>query len=301
MNQPDVDLNRLAVFAALVEAGSFTAAAERLGMTKSRVSQQLAALEGELGVTLVLRTTRRMALTSAGEQFHTDSLRLLDEARAAIARVGAARSTPSGLLRVTAAGDYAPAVIAPALATFKEAYPQVEIDLVATDRIADPIAERFDLSIRVGWLRDSSLRAARLTSFKQRLVAAPAYLAARGAPAHPRDLARHEWVALSALRSPLRWTFAARTGARTSVRLHSTMQTNSTLTVHAFVRAGVGLSVLPDYLVDEDLRNGRLVRVLPRYELPDGGIFAVYPGREPPAKVRAFIEHLRGHLAAPPV
>ncbi len=301
MHAPDVDLNRLAIFAALVEAGSFTAAAERLGMTKSRVSQQLAALEGELGVTLVLRTTRRMALTSAGEQFHADSLRLLDEARAAIARVGAARSTPSGLLRITAPGDYGPAVIAPALASFKQAYPQVEIDLVATDRITDPIAERFDLSIRVGWLRDSSLRATRLASFKQCLIAAPAYLAARGTPSRPRDLIRHDWIALSALRSPLRWTFTARKGARTSVRAHSTIQTNSTLTVHAFVRAGIGITVLPDYLVDPDLRSGRLVRVLPQYELPDGGIFVVYPGREPPAKVRACIEHLRGRLVTPRV
>jgi len=299
VHESEVDLNRLVVFTALVEAGSFTAAAQRLGTTKSRVSQQLAALETELGVTLVLRTTRRMALTSAGEQFHADSMRLLDEARAAIARVGAARHRPSGLLRVTAAGDYGPAVIAPALASFKHAYPQIEIDLVVTDRIADPIAERFDLSIRIGWLRDSSLRAARLAAFHQCLVAAPAYLSERGAPTHPRDLAAHDWIALSALRSPLRWTFASQRGTRTTVRLHTTVQTNSTLTVQAFVRAGAGLSVLPDYLVDEDLRTGRLVQVLPRHRLPDGGIFAVYPGREPPAKVRAFIEHLRQHLATP--
>ena len=298
MARPDIDLNRLAVFAALVEAGSFTAAAQRLGLTKSRVSQHLLALEAELGATLLLRTTRRMALTSAGEQFHADSLRLLDGVRAAIARVGAVRSMPSGLLRITAAGDYGPAVIVPALASFKRSYPKIEVDLVATDRIADPIAERFDLSIRVGWLRDSGLRAARLAAFKQCLVAAPAYLAERGTPVHPRDLGQHEWVALSVLRSPLRWTFAARKGAKTTVRMHSTLQTNSTLAVHAFVRAGAGLSVLPDYLVDEDLRTGRLVKVLPHHALPEGGIFAVYPGREPPAKVRLFIEHLRGHLAA---
>lgn len=298
MSAPDIDLNRLVIFTALVEAGSFTAAAQRLGMTKSRVSQQLAALEAELGVTLVLRTTRRMALTSAGEQFHADSLRLLDDARAAIARAGATRSTPSGLLRVTAAGDYGPAVIAPALASFRRAFPQIEVDLVVTDRIADPIAERFDLSIRVGWLRDSSLRAARLTAFRQCLVASPAYVAARGMPAHPRDLVRHDWIALSVLRSPLRWTFTSHRGARTTVRLHSSMQSNSTLTVHAFVRSGAGLSVLPDYLVGEDLRSGRLVPVLPQQRLPEGGIFAVYPGREPPAKVRAFIAHLREQLAA---
>jgi len=293
----DVDLNRLVVFTALVEAGSFTAAAQSLGMTKSRVSQQLAALEAELGVTLVLRTTRRMALTSAGEQFHDDSLRLLEDARAAIARVSAARSQPAGLLRVTAAGDYGPAVIAPALASFRRAFPKIEVDLVVTDRIADPIAERFDLSIRIGWLRDSGLRATRLAAFRQCLVAAPAYLSERGTPTHPRDLAAHDWIALSALRSPLHWTFTSPRGVRTAVRLHATLQTNSTLTVRAFIHAGAGLSVLPDYLVDEDLRAGRLVHVLSRHRLPDGGIFAVYPGREPPAKVRAFIEHLRTQLA----
>jgi DNA-binding transcriptional LysR family regulator len=298
MSRSEVDLNRLAVFAALIEAGSFTAAAQRLGMTKSRVSQHLLALEAELGVTLVLRTTRRMALTAAGEQFHADTLRLLDDARTAIARASSVRGTPSGLLRITAAGDYGPAVIAPALASFRRAHPQIEADLVVTDRIADPIAEHFDLSIRVGWLRDSSLRAARLSSFRQYLIAAPAYLAERGVPAHPRDLARHDWIALSALRSPLRWTFSARNGTRTTVRLHAAMQANSTLAVHALVRAGAGLSVLPDYLVDDDLRTSRLVHVLAAQRLAEGGIFAVYPGREPPAKVRAFIEHLRGHFAA---
>lgn len=296
MDATGINLNRLAVFAALVRAGSFTAAAEKLGMTKSMVSQHLARLEKELGVSLLLRTTRRMVLTEAGAAFHADCETLLADAEAAIRRVGADRATPSGTLRVTAAGDYGPAVVAPALASFVRRFPQVRAELVATDRIADPIAERFDVAIRVGWLRDSSLRATRLAAFRQRLVAAPAHLDEHGTPRRPEDLARQSWVELTALASPLRWTFTAADGARRVVRMRATIQANSTLAVRALLRAGAGYSVLPDYLADEDVQAGRLLHVLPRWRLPDGGIHAVYPDRQPPAKVRAFIDHLREAL-----
>jgi DNA-binding transcriptional LysR family regulator len=293
MHATGINLNRLAVFAAVVRAGSFTAAAAQLGMTKSMASQHLARLEKELGVSLLLRTTRRMVLTEAGAAFHADCEKLLADAEAAIRRIGADRATPSGTLRVTAAGDYGPAVIAPALASFARRFPQLRVELVATDRIADPIAERFDVAIRAGWLRDSSLRATRLAAFRQRLVASPAYLAERGTPRRPEDLAPHRWVELTALSSPLRWTFAAPDGSRRTVRVRAAFQANSTLAVRAFVLEGAGLSVLPDYLADEDVRAGRLVHVLARHRLPDGGIHAVYPDRRPPAKVRAFIDHLR--------
>ncbi|QBB71404.1 LysR family transcriptional regulator [Pseudolysobacter antarcticus] len=297
MANQDVNLNRLAVFVALVDAGSFTAAAQRLDTTKSRVSQHLAALEKELGASLLVRSTRRMALTSAGAQFHADSVHILEQAHAAIARVGVQSAIPSGLLRITAAGDYGAAVVAPALTSFLRRYPQLKVDLVATDRVTDLIAEHFDLSIRVGWLRDSGLRAVRLTSFRQCLVASPAYLAEHGTPKRLDDLPRQRWIELSVLRSPLRWTFSAPDGKQRSVRVQSGVQANSALSVHAFVLAGAGMSVLPDYLVQGDVRAGRLVVLLPRHRLPDGGIFAVYPERQPSAKVRAFIEHMREFIA----
>jgi len=293
----EVNLNRLAVFVALVRAGSFTAAAEQLGLTKAMVSQHLAKLERELGVTLLMRSTRRMSLTEAGTSFHADCVRLLADAGAAIERVGGNRETPSGTLRLTTSTDYGMAVVAPALASFCQLHPQVQVDLVIGDRINDLIAERFDVAIRLGWLRDSSMHAARLGSFRQLVVAAPAYLSAHGTPRRPEDLAVHGWIAMSVLATPLRWTFVSSGGKQRSVRMRQVAQANNAAAVRAMVLAGAGVAVLPDYLAEEDIRSGRLVVLLAQYRLPEGGIHAVYPGKQPPAKVRSFIDHLRGQLA----
>lgn len=293
----DVNLNRLAVFVALVRAGSFTAAAEQLGLTKAMVSQHLARLERELGVTLLVRTTRRMSLTEAGTHFHADCMRILADAEAAIARVGGNRDTVTGTLRLATSTDYGMAVVAPALAGFCQMHPQLQADLVIDDRISDLIAERFDLAIRVGWLRDSSMHAARLGSFRQLVVAAPAYLSLHRAPRRPEDLADHGWIAMSLLATPLRWTFVSSSGKRHVVRVRQVAQANNAAAVRAMVLAGAGVGVLPDYLVEEDLRSGRLVVLLAQYRLPEGGIHAVYPGKQAPAKVRRFIDHLREHLA----
>ena len=258
----EVNLNRLAVFVALVRAGSFTAAAEQLGLTKAMVSQHLARLEQELGATLLLRSTRRMSLTEAGTVFHADCVRLLADAETAIARVGGNRDTPSGTLRLTTSTDYGMAVVAPALASFCQLHPQVQVDLVIGDRINDLIAERFDLAIRVGWLRDSSLHATRLGSFRQMVVATPAYLAIHGTPRRPEQLATHGWIAMSVLATPLRWTFVSSGGARRTVRMKPVAQANNAAAVRAMVLAGAGVAVLPDYLAEEDIRAGRLVVLL---------------------------------------
>jgi len=293
----EINLNRLAVFVALVRAGSFTAAAEQLGLTKAMVSQHLAKLERELGVTLLLRSTRRMSLTEAGTRFHADCARLLADAEAAIERVGSSRDTPSGTLRLTTSTDYGMAVVAPALASFCQLHPQVQVDLAIGDRISDLIAERFDLAIRLGWLRDSSMHATRLGSFRQLVVAAPAYLSVHGMPRRPEDLAAHGWIAMSVLATPLRWTFVSGSGHRRSVRMRQVAQANNAAAVRAMVLAGAGVAVLPDYLAEEDIRSWRLVVLLAQYRLPQGGIHAVYPGKQPPAKVRSFIDHLRERLA----
>jgi DNA-binding transcriptional LysR family regulator len=289
----DVNLNRLAVFAALVRAGSFTRAAEELGMTKAMVSQHLARLEQELGVTLLVRSTRRMSLTEAGATFHADCVRILAEADAAIARVGESRDTPRGTLRLTASLDYGIAVVVPKLARFMREHPAVQVDLVLSDHISDVIAERFDLAIRGGWLRDSSLRSTRIGGFRQLLVATPDYLAAHGTPRRPEDLAAHGAIAMSALPAPLRWTFTAQGGQRRTVRLRQNAQANSAAAVRGLVLAGAGIAVLPDYMVEDDIRAGRLVALLAQYRLPEGGVHAVYPGRKAPAKVRAFIDLLQ--------
>ncbi|RDS86729.1 LysR family transcriptional regulator [Dyella psychrodurans] len=294
----DVNFNRLAVFVALVRAGSFTAAAVQLGMTKAMVSQHLLRLEQELGATLIVRSTRRMALTEAGAAFHADCVQLLEQAQAAIERIGDRRNTPTGTLRLTTSTDYGMAVVAPALADFRKLHPQLSMDLVINDQISDLIAERFDLAIRIGWLRDSSLRAARLGGFRQLVMATPAYLAEHGVPRRPEDLAAHPWIAMSALNAPLRWTFTRGSGTRRVVRMRQAMQANNAAAVRALVLHGAGISVLPDYLVQEDIQAGRLQVLLAQYRVPEGGIYAVYPDPQPPAKVRGFIDFMRDRLAS---
>ena len=293
----EVNLNRLAVFVALVRAGSFTAAAEQLGLTKAMVSQHLARLERELGVALLVRSTRRMTLTEAGAAFHADCVRILGETEAAIARACENRETPRGTLRLTAPVSYGAMVVAPALAGFLRACPEVRAELVLDDGISDLIGGRFDLAIRGGPLRDSGLRAVRLAGFRQLLVAAPAYLDARGRPRRPQDLVRHDAILLSVLSSPANWTFTARNGSQARVRLARRAAADSAAAVHAMALAGAGVAVLPDFMVQADLAAGRLEHLLPAQRLPEGSFHAVYAGLHAPAKVRAFIDHLRTSLA----
>lgn len=294
-----VNLNRLAAFAAVVESGSFTAAAEKLGLTKAMVSQHVSRLERELGITLLTRTTRKVTATEAGAAFYSDCAPLLQEVGAAIARVGGESEVPSGTLRLTVPEDYGSAVVVPALAGFLRKFTDLKVDLVATDQVVDLVAGRFDLAIRTGWLRESSLRATQLGSFDQVVAASPAYLKKAGVPKRPQDLAQHRWIALTLLRSALTWTFTAKDGRTQSVRVSPAISTNSTASSRAFMRAGLGISVLPDYMLDADIAAGRLVRVLSSWSLPQGGVHAVYPNaRYTSAKVRAFVDFLRNQLVS---
>lgn len=292
-----VNLNRLAAFAAVVESGSFTAAAEKLGLTKAMVSQHVSRLERELGITLLTRTTRKVTPTEAGAAFYADCAPVLQEVEAAIARVGGESEVPAGTLRLTVPEDYGAAVVVPALAGFLHKFPGVKVELVATDQVVDLVAGRFDLAIRTGWLRDSSLRATQLGSFDQVVAASPAYLKNAGTPKRPQDLAQHRWIALTLLRSSLTWNFSGRNGKSQTVRVSPAISTNSTASLRAFMREGLGISVLPDYMLDADISAGRLTRILPAWSLPQGGVHAVYPNvRYTSAKVRAFVDFLRNQL-----
>ena len=293
-----VNLNRLAAFAAVVESGSFTAAAEKLGLTKAMVSQHVSRLEKELGISLLTRTTRKVTPTETGAAFYADCAQVLNELEAAVARVGGGSEVPGGTLRLTTAEDYGAAVVVPAIAGFMNKYPAMKVELVATDQVVDLIAGRFDLAIRTGWLRDSSLRATRLGDFDQIVAAAPAYLKRFGTPRRPADLAKHRWIAITLLRSALTWTFTSKDGRTQTVRVSAAVSTNSTASLRAFMREGVGISILPNYMLDADIRAGRLVRLLPNWTLPQGGVHAVYPNvRYTSAKVRAFVDFFREQLA----
>lgn len=297
---PCGDLNALVVFAAVTEAGGITAAAGRLGIPKARVSVLLRRLESGLGVTLFTRTTRRVVPTEAGRRLYEDSKPALDDLGSALAQIGGDAGSMSGTLRIAAPVDYAAQVVAPAVGEFARRHPRLSIRLCASDRITDLVAEGIDVSFRMGWLRESSMRAVKLGEFEQCLVAAPDYLRARGHPGHPRELVDHDWIALTLLPTPLTWRFAHADGTAETVRLSSRLQTDSPATLRALVTSGAGLSILDHPSVSEALAGGRLVRLLPGWSVQKGGVHAVFPpGRLPPPGVRAFVEFFREHLAGP--
>lgn len=286
----DINLNRLAYFSAVVDAGSFTRAADRLGITKAVVSQQVARLEQDLKTTLLHRTTRRVEPTEAGRQLHARCVMILREAEDAFDELAQGNVEPRGTLRIAAPNDYGTATIAPLAAVFMRRFPQCLVDLQLADAQIDLVANQVDLSIRVGWLSDSSLQARRVGGFQQFLVAAPELTIAA---TDPDQLSGLPFVANGALRDPLVWRFSRHDIEHRSVRMRQAMSINTTPAVLAATLAGTGIAVLPDFLIADHLVTGRLQRILPEWLLPAGGIYVVYPAaRFRPSKVSAFVNML---------
>lgn len=291
MKTSAISLGRLAAFVAVAETGSFTAAAERLDTTKSALSMAVSALERELGAQLLQRSTRKLAVTEAGEAFLADCRALLAGAEAAVERARTGRAQPAGTLRLTSPQDSSDRV-ATWIAAYRKRFPAMRIDYVPTDRTLDLIAERFDLAIRIGPMRDSQLHAVVLEELELWTCASPEYLAAHGTPKKPAELADHEWIALSLLPSPWAVDFTSRTGAKTRVRLRGSVSATTNAAVHSLVRAGAGIAAFPNIGgLREDVEAGRLVRVLPGWKMLRMFHYAAYPGNiAPPAKTRAFID-----------
>ena len=288
-----MNLNRLAYFAAVVDTGSFTRAAERLGVTKAVVSQQVAQLERDLRTSLLVRTTRRVHPTEAGQMLQARCVMILREAEDAFDELAQAAAEPTGTLRITAANDYGTAMVVPAATAFTARYPACRVELTLSDETVDLVSGRIDMAIRVGWLADSSLQARKIASFQQVLVSAPTFADRIAASQEPDDLATLPFIANLALREPLLWHFSRGGLDRRAVRMQASIAIDTTPGVLAAVRAGGGLSVLPDFLVAEDLASGRLIHALPEWRLPSGGIHTVYPAaRFRPPKVTAFVDML---------
>lgn len=289
------NLKRLAYFAAVVEAGSFTAAAERLGVTKAVVSQQVARLERDFRTQLLTRTTRRVVPTDAGVAFHQRCIRILREAGEAFDELAEVAAEPSGMLRMTAPLDYGLRVVVPVIAEFTRRYPACRVDAILSDQALDLMSGQIELAIRVGWLTDLQLQARQLGEFRQLLVAAPSWRRRVSRLAGPQGLVDLPFIANSQLREPASWHFSDVKGRapEQQVTVHPTISLDVTMGVAEATRLGVGLSVLPDYLAADDLAAGRLIEVLPQWRLPSGGIHAVFPtARFRPAKVRAFVDLL---------
>jgi len=291
-----LDLNSLLLVQALAASGSFTAAADRLGSSKTNISLQIKALEQRLGVALFRRTTRQVSLTAEGKQLVERCLPLLDQLRAELQQLGQPEAELSGTLVISAPEDYTHRVLVPICLEFQRQHPALQLDLRSSDQVQDLIKQGIDVSIRIGWLQDSSLKAQRLGDFGQWLLAAPTYLANFASPQRPEDLKAMQLIAFTLLPTPQQWRFVKEQQVL-ELRLPSTIKTSSTQTVTSLLLHGAGIGVLPDYSAATLLRQGLLQRLLPDWQLPSGGIYAVYPpGPHRPAKVKQFVAFLQQAL-----
>lgn len=294
--QSGPDLEEVAAFLRVAEAGSFTAASRRLALPKSTVSRRVARLEEKLGVQLLHRTTRSLALTEAGNVFHERAARALAGLEEATLAVRETQETPRGHLRVTAPYDLAEA-LGPLVVAFVARQPAVTVELLLTDERLDLVADNIDLALRgAPALPDSSMVARRLATMKFLLLASPSYLRKHGRPRTPAELGEH---ALLVMRT---------SGGRTKLKLHgpdgevevaarAAVAANDFAMLRSAALTGAGVAVLPDSQAAAQVRAGKLVRVLPEFTAGEGGLFVVHPAsRLLPAKARAFRDFVLEHI-----
>jgi DNA-binding transcriptional LysR family regulator len=291
------------VFARVAQLGTLSAAARALGMSQTMATKHLAGIEERLGVKLMHRTTRRLTLTEAGRRYLEAAERIIVEVHDAEASAAADRIDPRGMLRVSASVSFGWRELSPLIPEFATAYPAVEVELGLNDRFVDLIEEGWDLAVRIGTLASSTMIARKLAPCGVVMCAAPSYLAQRGTPRSVNDLASHNCLGYTMSREfgPNHWPFA--TDGKVVAPIKGNLRANNGDALLASALAGQGLVYLPTFLVNPELRAGRLVSVTldhPTVQLP--GIFAVYPAdRRPPARVRAFIDFLASRfLPVPP-
>jgi DNA-binding transcriptional LysR family regulator len=290
-------LSNLVAFAHVAQAGSFSGGAERLGIATSVASKRVSKLERALGVRLLHRTTRRLSLTEAGEAYLEHCARILDEVELAEAAVGRLRGKPRGLLRVTAPSEFSAFRLAPLLPQFLTRFPEVAIELDASDRVVGLVQERYDLGVRILREPPPGLAQRRLAPLRSVLCASPAYLKRRGTPHAPEDLERHDCLSIPDYMGRGEWLFARR-GREYKVRVRGRCTSNSSSTLRTLALAGAGIALLPDYVAGRDLEAGALRAVLADCEsYPGVAIYAVYAiQRFVPPKLRAFIDFVAARL-----
>lgn len=294
-----IDPNDLLIFASVAELGSFSRAAERMGLPKSTVSRRLAALELRLGERLLLRTTRRQSLTEFGLQLLEHARQVVSEVEAVAALSERRQATPSGRLRVSMPSDFANLLLADTLAAFIALYPSIQLELDLSPRRVDLLGEGFDVVLRIGKLPDdASLAARRLAVFSFGLYAAPSYLAEHGEPLGPDDLARHAAIGMLQANGEVAPWSLEQGEQRWQGIPPGTASANAPELLIRLACAGAGIAAVPDYFALPDVRRGALRRVLPAWSLPSHTAWAVFPERKlMPVKTRVFIDMLQTALA----
>lgn len=281
------------MFLAVVETGSFAAAARRLGTSAGQASKLVARLEADLGVRLLNRTTRAVAPTEAGRAYHDRLRPLIDEFDALDLSIRNISQVPRGRLKLTAPLSFGTLQLAPALSAFAGLYPEIALDVSLSDRVVNIIDEGFDLAVRVGRPEGSSLIGRRLCTVHIMVVGAPGYLAQRGRPARPEDLAQHDCIIDTNFREPGRWPFRGPEGHETSMAVSGRLQFSNAEACLIAAEAGLGLANVPDFVVGGALRAGRVERVLADFETEPYGVHVLYPhSRHLAAKVRVLVDFL---------
>ena len=295
----NIDPNDLLIFAGVAELGSFSRAAERMGLPKSTVSRRLAALEQRLGERLLLRTTRRQSLTEFGQQLLEHARQVASEVEAVTALSERRQATPSGRLRVSMPSDFANLLLADTLAAFIALYPAIQLELDLSPRRVDMLGEGFDVVLRMGNLPDdASLAARRLADFSFGLYAAPDYLAEHGAPAEPDDLVRHDAIRMLQNNGEAAAWMLAKGDQHWHGLPPGRVSANAPELLIKLACAGAGIAAAPDYFAAPEVRRGALRRVLPDWCLPSHSAWAVFPERKlMPIKTRVFIDMLQTALA----
>ena len=289
---PVPDLAGLLAFLRVAELGSFVRAADALGLSKAAVSKQVSALERRLGTRLLHRTTRRLSLTEAGQAYLRHAQSAFAEARAAEDAVAGTGEVVQGRLRVSVPMSFGVLHVAPHVGAFLVRHPQIDLDLQLDDRPTDLVMESQDLAIRMGRLDASSLVARKISYSRVWLCASPAYLDLRGRPQRPDELSAHDCLHFSLAATGRTWEL--RHGEEVvRVALGARLDANSSLALKAAVLAGAGIARIPEFAIADEIRDGRMERVLPHWDIAGLDVHAVMPERRyVPAKVRAFVDFL---------
>jgi DNA-binding transcriptional LysR family regulator len=284
------------IFVATVDARNFTTAASRLSLSKQFVSRRVMALEEALGVRLLIRNTRKLAVTDLGQEFYERARRILGEVADAEQAMSLRRATPHGLLRVSAPMSFGMVHLSPLVSQFLKKHPDVRFDMELSDRTVDVVGEGFDMAIRIGTLADSTLIAQKLAEVRMVACASPQYLRRRGTPAAPADLERHACL-LYGHGGPTSWEFVL-DGVNKAVEVHGPLRANNGELIRDAAIAGLGIARLPDFIVAAGIRAGQLVEVLEPFLPHASALYAVYPQhRQTSTTIQAFTAFLREQLA----
>ena len=290
-------LTEMEAFVQVVDHGGFTEAARKMRLSKSAVSKHVSALEARLAVRLLNRTTRRVSPTEVGLAYYDRARTVLTDAAEADDMVTAMQATPKGSLRISVPVSFGISQVSPAVARFLCAYREVDIHMVLEDRFVELVAEGYDMAIRVGVLEDSSLKARKLAETTRVLAASPDYLARMGVPRTLDDLHEHRLLHYTHLATGNFWRLRGPSGEERQVRVGGRLTANNGDSLMKAAEAGIGIAMLPSFILGDALADGRLVEVLPERGWDTLGIYAIYPeGRFTQPKLRAFIDFLVEHF-----